>query len=106
MIARGAMPAAETSEAEAPEAEERESAPPPSKKQIAQRIASLVVGTLLALVVGEIAVRIVASQSLIYNIEMVRYAKELKEPDPRGEVSHVHRANASAHLMGVDIALN
>ncbi len=105
------MPAAETTEAESPEEEkseegDRESAPPPTSKQIAQRIGSLLIGLLLALVIGEIAVRIVASQSLIYNIEMVRYAKELKMPDPRGEVSHVHRPNASAHLMGVDISLN
>ena len=76
------------------------------KPQLAQRIASLVIGTLLALLVGEVAVRIVVTQTLIYNIEMVRYAKELKTPDPLGEVSHVHRQNASAHLMGVDITLN
>lgn len=78
----------------------------PSSKKALQGIGSLLIGTLVALLVGEAAVRIVASQSLIYNIEMVRYAKELKMPDPRGEVSHVHRPNASAHLMGADIALN
>jgi lysophospholipase L1-like esterase len=76
------------------------------RKELLKRLGSLLVGTLIALVVGEVAVRIVASQSLIYNIEMVRYAKELKEPDPQGQISHVHRTNASAHLMGVDIALN
>jgi lysophospholipase L1-like esterase len=78
----------------------------PRAKEILRRIGSLLVGTVIALVMGEAVVRVMASRSLIYNIEMVRYAKELKEPDPRGEVSHVHRTNASAHLMGVDIALN
>lgn len=78
----------------------------PKVKDALRRVGSLLVGTLVALVVGEIVVRVMAARSLIYNIEMVRYAKELKEPDPRGEVSHVHRTNASAHLMGVDIELN
>lgn len=69
-------------------------------------LASLAFGIALALLMGEVAVRIMAAETLIYNIEMVKYAKELKMPDPRGEVSHVHRPNASAHLMGVDISLN
>src|SRR5260221_14620786 len=68
---------------------------PAPKRSIRQQLQSLVVGILIALLVGEVAVRIMASQSLIYNIEMVRYAKELKMPDPRGEVSHVHRPNAT-----------
>jgi lysophospholipase L1-like esterase len=78
----------------------------PKATELRKRVASLVLGTVIALVAGEIVVRIVAATSLIYNIEMVRYAKELKMPDPSGHVSHVHRANASAHLMGVDISLN
>jgi hypothetical protein len=94
----------ETSE-EAGDAAERRSAPP-TKRETFQRVASLIIGTLVALLVGEVVVRVVAARSLIYNIEMVRYAKELKMPDPRGEVSHVHRPSASAHLMGVDVALN
>ena len=80
--------------------------PEAPKRQGLQRAASLVIGTLAALLVGEVAVRVMASQSLVYNIEMVRYATELKTADPRGEVSHVHRPNASARLMGVDVALN
>jgi lysophospholipase L1-like esterase len=78
----------------------------PKAEDVLRRVGSLLVGTLLALVAGEIVVRVIAARTLIYNIEMVRYAKELKTPDPRGEVSHVHRTNASAHLMGVNVALN
>jgi lysophospholipase L1-like esterase len=76
------------------------------KKELVRRIVSMLVGTAIALVVGEVVVRIVAATSLIYNIEMVRYATDLKEPDPKGEISHVHKTNASAHLMGVDVSLN
>ena len=64
------------------------------------------VATLVTLVLGEIIIRCVASVHHIYNIEMVKYAKELKMRDPSGVVSHVHRPSASAHLMGVDISLN
>ncbi len=62
--------------------------------------------TLVTLVAGEIALRVICSHHLIYNIEMVKYAKELKMRDPLGEVSHVHRPSSSAQLMGVEISLN
>src|SRR5881392_3047860 len=69
-------------------------------------LAFFLVATSLTLGAGEIAIRVIASHHLIYNIEMVKYATELKVRDPRREVSHVHRPSSSAHLMGVDIALN
>jgi lysophospholipase L1-like esterase len=81
-------------------------APAKKRKELLRKAAQLLVGLVIAGVVGEVVVRIVAASTLIYNIEMVRYAKELKMPDPQGEISHVHRPNASAHLMGVDVALN
>jgi lysophospholipase L1-like esterase len=93
-------------DAEASSDSEGEDEEEEKKQSPLQRVVSLVVGLVVALLVGEVAVRIMASQSLIYNIEMVRYAKELKMPDPRGEVSHVHRPNSQAHLMGVDLSLN
>lgn len=50
--------------------------------------------------------RVITSRRLIYNIEMVKYARALKQPDPRGVVSHVHRPSQRATLMGVEVALN
>jgi len=66
----------------------------------------IVLATTVTLILGEVAVRVVSSIHLIYNIEMVKYARELKMRDPLKEVSHVHRPSRSAHLMGVDISLN
>ena len=63
-------------------------------------------GVGVTLLIGEGAIRLVSTHRLIYNIEMVRYAKELKQRDPSGAVSHVHQPNASARLMGVQISLN
>lgn len=56
--------------------------------------------------IGEIFIRIMSSAKLIYNIEMVKYAKTLKTEDPLREVSHIHQASKSAKLMGVNIKLN
>ena len=66
----------------------------------------LVVATVVTLAIGELVIRVIAGQKLIYNIEMVKYATELKMRDPSGEVSHVHRPSSQAKLMGVDISLN
>lgn len=57
-------------------------------------------------ILGEAVMRVVVSRKLIYNIEMVRYAKTLKIQDPEGVNSHVHRSNKSAKLMGVEVSLN
>lgn len=60
----------------------------------------------VSLLIGELVVRAISAKKLIYNIEMVKYAKTLKIPDPDKFASHVHRPNASAELMGVEIKLN
>lgn len=57
-------------------------------------------------IIGEVFVRLFISFKPIYNVEMVKYAKELKVFDPAGELSQIHRTNASAKLMRVDVALN
>ena len=76
------------------------------RREILLGVSFLVLAMLVTLVLGEIAVRVVTSQRLIYNIEMVKYAKELKMADTAGVVSHIHRASSRARLMGVDISLN
>jgi hypothetical protein len=67
---------------------------------------SWIVALAATAIVGEGILRLVTTYRLIYNIEMVRYARELKQRDPSGEVSHIHRPNSSARLMGTPIALN
>lgn len=65
-----------------------------------------VLATGVTLLLAEGAVRYITSKRLVYNIEMVRYARALKERDPLGVVSHVHRPSEAASLMGVDVSLN
>jgi hypothetical protein len=84
------------------------STPPPSRRrrELFLGLAFSVIATAVTFAVGEAVIRAVAHRRAIYNIEMVRYATELKMADPRGEVSHVHRPSSQARLMGVDISLN
>ena len=55
---------------------------------------------------AEFFVRKLSEIELIYPLEMAKYARALKQEDPQKKVSHIHVANASAKLMGVEVALN
>ena len=76
------------------------------KNEVLNLILFFVFATVLSLGAGEIAIRIISNQVMIYNIEMLKYGVDLKLLDPMNEVSHIHKANSSSHLMGVDISLN
>ena len=76
------------------------------KRELLLGLTFTVIVTLATLAIGEVALRVIASRRLLYNIEMVKYARLLKMRDPRGIVSHVHRPLARARLMGAEVALN
>ncbi len=78
----------------------------PKKREFLAGTIVALIALVFTLALGEVAVRLITSSKLIYNIEMVKYARELKQRDPRGVVSHVHRPSRSAKLMGVEVALN
>jgi len=65
-----------------------------------------VVFSVWILICGEVFLRVISSITPIYNIEMLKYAKELKVESNNPKISHVHRPNSSARLMSVDITLN
>jgi lysophospholipase L1-like esterase len=58
------------------------------------------------LVCGEISIRLLSAFFMVYTIEMLDYAKELKIKSDIPGISHQHRANAGADLMGVKVTLN
>lgn len=55
---------------------------------------------------GEGFLRLTAGSVIDYDVEMTRYANELKidAADPR--IGHLHRPGASARLMGVEVEIN
>jgi lysophospholipase L1-like esterase len=62
--------------------------------------------TALAIAAAEAVLRIKNSSMTNYDIEMWRYAKELKVPSQDPKLGHEHIKNASALLQSVDIRIN
>ena len=61
---------------------------------------------LYVLLCCEVLIRLVSHFMQLYDIEMLRYARDLKVRSSQPGLSHEHRARRSAHLMGVEITLN
>jgi lysophospholipase L1-like esterase len=61
---------------------------------------------LLCFLIVEICVRIYLHHHLVYDVEMSRYAMTLKIDSPDRRISHVHKPNAQAKLMGVWVRTN
>ena len=57
-------------------------------------------------VICEVGIRIISNLTNIYEIEMLKYAKQLKKISADPNLSHEHIPNKSAKLMGVEISLN
>ena len=73
---------------------------------IIKRIGSITLVLLYMALCGEISIRIISSFLLVYNIEMLNYAKQLKEKSPLPGISHQHRPHTKANLMGVEVSVN
>jgi len=71
-----------------------------------KKAATLLMYGVYVLVLGELSIRLISSFVTVYSIEMLNYAKDLKIKGAVAEISHLHRPNASAKLMGVEVALN
>jgi lysophospholipase L1-like esterase len=54
----------------------------------------------------ELYVRAVADDGMSFDLEMWKYAIELKQIAADPLIGHEHRPGRSAHLMGVDVAIN
>lgn len=57
-------------------------------------------------VCGEVVIRAISAFTMVYSVEMLNYAKELKVRSDNPVLTHQHRTNASAELMGVEVSLN
>ena len=78
----------------------------PARKPVWKRVLSGVWTVVGAFLVAEVLLRLLSSYFLIYDLEMVKYATDLKVRSPLPGVVHQHRSNAAATLMGVDVSLN
>lgn len=58
------------------------------------------------LVLAEATLRLYLASHTFYDVEMSRYAEELKIESPDPAIGHVHRPGARARLMDVDVQIN
>jgi lysophospholipase L1-like esterase len=66
----------------------------------------VVVALLISLGTLEGGLRVIYAKGMQYDIEMWKYAKQLKEVAPEARIGHRHIQNSSAFLMGVDVRIN
>jgi len=77
-----------------------------SSPRWAGTVGLVLVGVILALICGEVLVRVAAMDQRNYVIEMWRYASLLKRPSADPAIGHEHVPGTSATLQGVDISIN
>lgn len=75
-------------------------------KHLVKILITIVVSLLLFLPIAEITIRLYTSFFTFYDIEMSRYANELKIRSENPKIGHVHKPGSSAHLMDVDVQIN
>ncbi len=70
------------------------------------RIAVLLLPLAVFLGLAEFGLRMYLDRHIVYDVEMARYANEIKveAQDPR--IGHLHDPGSSARLMGVDVRIN
>ena len=55
---------------------------------------------------AEVAVRLFVDNGMNFNIEMWKYARDIKQRSADPLIGHEHRGDAKSYLMGVDVATN
>lgn len=75
-------------------------------REILKGMAAMFVSLLIFLVLLEVTLQIYTRLFIYYDVEMSRYAVEVKEKADNPAIGHVHQPNAEAHLMGVDVKIN
>ena len=73
---------------------------------VLSRFLTIIASLFLFFILGEGLIRFLEKRILFYDIEMSRYANELKEDADDPSVGHIHRPRAHAILMGVPVETN
>ena len=71
--------------------------------KVALNLVLILVASLLCLFAVEGLTRLVLDDGMLYELEMWKYAREVKMRDTRPDLGHRHRPQAEARLMGVDV---
>src|SRR5262245_53690355 len=75
-------------------------------RELAAGLTATAVALAALFLISELGVRIYSRWAIVYDIEMSRYANEIKAASPNPLIGHVHRPNADAYLMGTAVKIN
>jgi len=75
-------------------------------REFLKGVAAIFVSLVIFIVVLEVSLQIYTRLFIYYDVEMSRYAVEIKEKSDNPKIGHVHKPDSSAHLMGVDVEIN
>jgi hypothetical protein len=75
-------------------------------KEVTSRLLVTTITFFVLFCISEITLRLYTRRVIIYDIEMSRYATEIKEDSPNPRIGHVHKPNSEAKLMGVWVKIN
>src|SRR5207247_93446 len=75
-------------------------------RSAAANLAALCISLAMALLLGEILVRAAFRGSMDFDMEMWKYATQIKVPSDDPRVVHEHRPSGRAFLMGVEVTTN
>jgi len=79
------------------------------KKRLLSLLGSLVTLLVTLVVIAglfELSVRLFVDNGMNFNLEMWKYARDVKQRSADPEIGHEHRPFAQAYLMGVDVKTN
>jgi lysophospholipase L1-like esterase len=71
--------------------------------KVALNLLLILVASILCLLAVEGLTRLVLDDGMLYELEMWKYAREVKMRDTQPDLGHRHRPNAQAKLMNVDV---
>lgn len=80
--------------------------PAKAKSQILPAVALLVFSLIVAGLVAELASRWVLDNGMNFDLEMWKYAKDIKRVSANPEIAHEHTPGTSGFFMGVPVAIN
>ena len=75
-------------------------------KYLLVRLLAILIIFIVILAIGEVFIRIYLHYNTAYDIEMTKYAMNLKEDSGNKLIGHVHRPNKSMKLMDVMVDIN
>ena len=75
-------------------------------KNLLVRLLAILIIFIVILAIGEVFIRIYLHYNTAYDIEMTKYAMNLKEDSGNKLIGHVHRPNKSMELMDVLVDIN